>query len=86
MKANTDYATALCNQYPALAVLLNNSKFRGMQMMEVLGIDKDAVSKLLSQMLLKGLIKMTTGGLYSPSVSLINIIRSINKPQGGLYE
>ena len=54
-------------------------------MAEVLGIDKDTVSKLLSQMLLKGLIKMSTGGLYSPSVSLINIIRSLNKPQGGNY-
>ncbi len=83
MIENTAFATALCTQYPALRVLLNNSKFRGTQMVEVLGIDKDAVSKLLSQMLLKGLIKMSTGGLYSPSVSLINIIRSLNKPQGG---
>lgn len=79
MNANKEYATALCSQYPALRVLLNNTKFRGAQMMEVLGIDKDAVSKLLSQMLLKGLIKMTTGGLYSPSVSLINIIRTLNE-------
>ena len=79
---NTAYATALCSQYPALRVLLNNTKFRGTQMQEVLGIDRDEVSKLLSQMLLKGLIKMTTGGLYSPSVSLINIIRKLN---GGEY-
>lgn len=85
MKENTEYATALCSQYPALRVLLNNTKFRGTQMAEVLGIDKDTVSKLLSQMLLKGLIRMSTGGLYSPSVSLINIIRSLNKPQGGNY-
>lgn len=83
MRENTEYATALCSQYPALRVLLNNSKFRGMQMMEVLGIDKDTVSKLLSQMLLKGLIRMSTGGLYSPSVNLINIIRSLNTPTGG---
>lgn len=79
---NTAYATALCTQYPALRVLLNNPKFRGAQMQEVLGIDRDEVSKLLSQMLLKGLIKMSTGGLYSPSVSLINIIRKLN---GGEY-
>ena len=83
MEANTAYATAICNQYPALRVLLNNTKFRGTQMQEVLGIDKDEVSKLLSSMLLKGLIKMTTGGLYTPSVSLINIIRKLN---GGEYE
>ena len=82
MKENTEYATALCSQYPALRVLLNNTKFRGTQMSEVLGIDRDEVSKLLSQMLLKGLIKMTTGGLYTPSVSLINIIRKLN---GGDY-
>lgn len=81
MKENTEYATALCSQYPALRVLLNNTKFRGTQMAEVLGLDKDAVSKLLSQMLLKGLIKMTTGGLYTPSVSLINIIRKLNGGQ-----
>lgn len=83
MKENTDYAIALCTQYPALRVLLNNTKFRGTQMAEVLGLDRDAVSKLLSQMLLKGLIKMTTGGLYTPSVSLINIIRKLN---GGINE
>lgn len=83
MKQNTEYATALCTQYPALRVLLNNTKFRGVQMQEVLGLDRDAVSKLLSQMLLKGLIKMSTGGLYTPSVSLINIIRKLN---GGNYE
>ena len=85
MQENTEFAKAICAQYPALRVLLNNTKFRGTQMAEVLGIDKDTVSKLLSQMLLKGLIKMSTGGLYSPSVSLINIIRSLNKPQGGNY-
>lgn len=78
MKENTDYATMICSQYPALRVLLNNTKFRGTQMAEVLGLDRDAVSKLLSQMLLKGLIKMTTGGLYTPSVSLINIIRKLS--------
>lgn len=82
MKANTDYAKALCTQYPALTVLLNNTRFRGTQMAEVLGIDKDTVAKLLSQMLLRGLIKMHTGGLYCPSVSLINIIRALNKPGG----
>lgn len=83
MKENMEYATGLCSQYPALKVLLNNTKFRGTQMAEVLGLDRDAVSKLLSQMLVKGLIKMTTGGLYTPSVSLINIIRKLN---GGDYE
>lgn len=85
MNENTEYATALCSQYPALKVLLNNTRFRGTQMIEVLGISKDECAKLLSQMLLKGLIKMATGGLYSPTVSLINIIRSLNKP-GGNYE
>lgn len=85
MLENTEYATSLVSQYPALRVLLNNTKFRGMQMIEVLGISKDECAKLLSQMLLKGLIRMSTGGLYSPTVSLINIIRSLNKP-GGNYE
>lgn len=78
VKANMEYATALCSQYPALRVLLNNTRFRGTQMAEVLGIDRDEVSKLLSQMLLKGLIKMASGGTYVPSVSLINIIRKLN--------
>lgn len=82
MQENTEFATSLCTQYPALRVLLNNTKFRGTQMAEVLGLDRDAVSKLLSQLLVKGLIKMTTGGLYTPSVSLINIVRKIN---GGNY-
>lgn len=76
-KANEQYARAMCSQYPALVVLLNNTKFKGTQMSEVLGIDKDTVSKLLSDLLMKGLIKMTAGGLYSPSVSLINIVRRI---------
>lgn len=83
MKENTEYAIAICNQYPALRVLLNNTKFKGTQMAEVLGLDRDAVSKLLSNLLMRGLIKMTTGGLYTPSVNLINIIRKLN---GGNYE
>lgn len=83
MRDNTEYAVAICNQYPALRVLLNNTKFKGTQMAEVLGLDRDAVSKLLSQLLMRGLIKMTTGGLYTPSVNLINIIRKLN---GGSYE
>ena len=64
-------------------VLLNNTKFRGTQMSEVLGLDRDAVSKLLAEMLVRGLIKMTTGGLYTPSANLINIVRKFN---GGKYE
>ena len=83
MKDNTEYAIAICNQYPALRVLLNNTKFKGTQMAEVLGLDRDAVSKLLSNLLMRGLIKMTSGGLYTPSVNLINIIRKLN---GGNYE
>lgn len=78
MRDNTDFAVGLCGQYPALRVLLNNTKFRGTQMAEVLGLDRNEVSKLLSQMLLRGLIKMTTGGLYTPSVNLINIIRKLS--------
>lgn len=83
MQENTDFAKGICATYPALRVLLNNTKFRGTQMAEVLGLDRDEVSKLLSQMLLRGLIKMTTGGLYTPSVNLINIIRKLN---GGNYD
>lgn len=80
---NTEWAVAQCTKYPALVVLLNNTKFRGTQMGEVLGLDRDAVSKLLAEMLVRGLIKMTTGGLYTPSANLINIVRKIN---GGKYE
>lgn len=82
-KQNTEWAIAQCTKYPALVVLLNNTKFRGTQMSEVLGLDRDAVSKLLAEMLVRGLIKMTTGGLYTPSANLINIVRKFN---GGKYE
>ena len=78
INANKEYAISLCSMYPALRVLLNNTRFKGSQMAEVLGIEKDEVSKLLSQMLLKGLIKMTSAGLYTPSASLLSIIRSLN--------
>ena len=83
MKENEDFAKGLCHEYPALVVLLNNTRFRASQMTEILGLDRDAVSKLLSQLLLKGLIRMTTAGLYTPSVSLINIVRKI---KGESYE
>lgn len=76
-KANEQFARGICAQYPALVVLLNNTRFKGAQMAEVLGIDKDTVAKLLSELLMKGLIKMASSGMYSPSVGLINIVRRI---------
>lgn len=63
--------------YPALRVLLASNQFRGLQIREVLGIDQYESSKMLSELLRRGLVKLTSSGAYAPDKLLIEITKQI---------
>ncbi len=63
--------------YPSLRVLLASNQFRGLQIREVLGIDQYEASKILSELLRRGLVKLTSSGAYSPDKMLIEITKQI---------
>lgn len=76
-KENTDFIRGMCATYPALKVLLSSSTFRGAQVREVLGIDSLEASKIISELLRRGLIHITGSGAYSPDKTLIDISKQM---------
>jgi hypothetical protein len=74
---NINFIRTQIGLYPALRVLLASNQFRGQQMYDVLGIDRMESSKLLSELLKRGLVKITSSGAYSPDKLLIEITKQI---------
>lgn len=74
---NTQFIRGLCGLYPALKVLLSSNVFRGMQVKEVLGIDAIEASKIISDLLKRGLLKVTGSGAYAPDKLLIEIAKQM---------
>jgi hypothetical protein len=74
---NVTFIKAQISMYPALRVLLSSNQFRGGQMQEILGIDKTEASKLLSELLRRGLVRLGNSGAYSPDKMLIEITKQI---------
>jgi len=63
--------------YPALKVLLASDQFRGQQLYDVLGIDRLETTKLLSELLRRGLVRLKSSGAYAPDKLLIEITKQI---------
>jgi 5S rRNA maturation endonuclease (ribonuclease M5) len=74
---NTQFVRTLCLQYPALKVLLSSNVFRGIQVQEILGIDRSEASAVLSALLQKGLLKITNSSAYSPDKLLVEIVKQM---------
>lgn len=74
---NTKHVRALCTLYPALKVLISSDVFRGSQVREVLGIDGVEASKIVSDLLKRGLLKISGSGAYKPDKSLIDIAKQM---------
>ena len=51
--------------------------FRGSQVREVLGIDQLEASKIISELLKRGLIRITGSGAYSPDKMLIDMAKQM---------
>lgn len=74
---NTKYIRTIVVQYPALKVLLSSNVFRGNQLREVLGVEQNEASKIISELLRKGLLKVTGSGAYAPDKLLIEIAKQM---------
>ena len=74
---NTTFIRTQVAIYPALKVLLSSNQFRGMQVQEILGIDKLEASKIISELLRRGLCRVTSSGAYAPDKLLIEISKQM---------
>lgn len=72
---NVTWIKAQLVLHPALKALLTASSFRGSQITEVLGIDRVAASKILSELLSRGLVKAGRNSLYVPDKLLLDVAR-----------
>lgn len=76
-KENTKYIRTLVAQYPALKVLLSSNQFRGIQVQEILGIDKLEASRIISELLKRGLLRVTNSSAYAPDRLLIEMAKQM---------
>ncbi len=74
---NVLYIRGICAVHPALRILLASNAFRGGQMSEVLGLDRGEHSKLLSELLQRGLIHLSRSGLYEPDKLMVDIVKEM---------
>ena len=74
---NNTFIRTLCVQNPALKILLSSNMFRGAQVREVLGIDSLEASKIISELLKRGLVRLSGSGAYVPDKMLIDIAKQM---------
>lgn len=74
---NVSFVRGLVAQYPAIRVLLSAQRFRGNQVQEILGVDRVEASKIISELLTRGLLKLAYNGTYQPDKILIDITRQM---------
>lgn len=75
--ANTQYVRGLVATYPAIKVLLSAQRFKGSQISEILGVDRGEAAKILSELLRRGLMKISANGSYQSDKLLIDIARQM---------
>lgn len=74
---NVEFIKALVTQYPAIKILLSAQRFRGGQVQEILGVERGEASKIISELLTRGLMKISYNGTYQPDKILIDITRQM---------
>ena len=74
---NVDFIRGLITLHPALKSLLSSSGFRGFQFQEVLGIDRGDSSKILSQLITRGLVRGVANAVYVPDKLLMDVAKQI---------
>lgn len=72
---NINWIKAQLELHPALKSLLTASSFKGYQITEILGIDRTDASKLLSELLGRGLVKTGRSSSYIPDKLLLDVAR-----------
>lgn len=74
---NVDFVRGLVSMYPAIKILLSAQRFRGNQVSEILGIDRTEASKIISELLTRGLMKISYNGTYQSDKTLVDITRQM---------
>lgn len=72
---NITWIKAQLELHPSLQSLLTANAFKGYQIQEVLGIDRSDASKILSELLSRGLVKAGRSSSYIPDKLLLDVAR-----------
>lgn len=74
---NMNFIRALIAVHPAIKALLTASSFKGYQFQEILGIDRNDGSKIMSDLITRGLLRPGAGASYVPDRLLMEIAKQI---------
>lgn len=74
---NIEFIKGLVASYPAIKILLSAQRFRGNQVQEILGVERGEASKIISELLTRGLLKISYNGTYQSDKILIDIARQM---------
>ena len=74
---NIAFIRGLLTVHPAMKVLLSSSGFKGFQFQEILGLERTESSKILSDLITRGLIRPTAGATYVPDKVLMEIAKQV---------
>ena len=74
---NMNFVRSLIAVHPAIKSLLTASSFKGYQFQEILGIDKIESSKIMSDLITKGLLRPGAGASYIPDRLLMEIAKQM---------
>lgn len=74
---NLDFIRALVTAHPAIKSLLTATSFKGYQFQEILGIDRADSSKILSDLITRGLLRPGAGASYVPDKLLMEIAKQM---------
>lgn len=74
---NMDFIRALISVHPAIKSLLTASSFKGYQFQEILGIERTDSSKILSDLITRGLLRPGAGASYVPDRLLMEIAKQM---------
>lgn len=74
---NMNFVRVLITAHPAIKALLSSSSFRGFQFQEILGLDKDESSKIMSDLITRGLLRPGANACYIPDKVLMEISKEM---------
>lgn len=74
---NMNFVRTLIAVHPAIKALLTATSFKGYQFQEILGIDKNDSSKIMSDLITRGLLRPGSGASYVPDKLLMEIAKQM---------
>ena len=72
---NMNFIRTLIAMHPAIKALLTASSFKGYQFQEILGVDKTDSSRIMSDLITRGLLRPGSGASYVPDKLLMEIAK-----------